>query len=107
MNTTNIPLPIRVARACFGSLSLREILNQSTSIGEETLIGSNSASLRTFEKRPSAATVNVAWTSCQPSPVAHAPYYPVFFEEFLHARPHDEPEVRVALRLLGDELQET
>src|SRR5215207_3296338 len=40
-----------------------------------------------------------------PSPVAHAPHYPVLFEELLHPAPHNETEVRVALRLLGDELQ--
>src|SRR5215217_3664821 len=99
MNTRNIPLPMRAARASFGSSSRREILNQSTSIGEDILTGSNPASLRTFEKRPSAPAV--------PPPVAHAPHHPVLLEELLHPGPHGESEVRVALRLLSNELQET
>jgi len=42
-----------------------------------------------------------------PSPVAYTLHCPLFFEQFLHPRPQDEPEVRVALRLRSDELQET
>jgi len=67
MNTKNNLLPTRAARSSFGSPSRHESLNQSTSIGEDVFIGSNPASRRTFEKRPSAPTVNVARTSRQPS----------------------------------------
>src|SRR5215213_5869370 len=42
-----------------------------------------------------------------PPPVAHAPHHPVLLEELLHPGPHGESEVRVALRLLSNELQET
>src|SRR3712207_1635130 len=83
-------------------------LNQSTSIGGEVFTGSKPASFRTRLPRPSAPDREdgAYLVPAVLRLVADAPDHTVVLEELAHPRPHNEPEIRIALRLPGDELEE-